>query len=228
MAQRRPDERKVVVSLPIEVLEWIEREAGRKFTSTGVYLRTWIIDAYLEAHDPQAAESTLSGSGSRGARATRSGFKGVHAYGKRWACVVQQNGRSQRLGVYDTAEEAARAYDQYLITRSSDPRAAVNFPHDLDQTRATNAPFVERFAAGQIDDIEWKKWRDSTEGHAVPSTEPLPVLPPSAAKVDASVPLIDRPAKSLYRRDMPPPTPISRPDPIPAEPDEDPDPDRVH
>lgn len=155
-------------------------------------------------------------------RDTRSGFKGVYPYGKRWAAVSHEGGRKQRLGVYDTPEDAARAYDQHLIARSGDPHAAVNFPHGLDELRDASAPFVERFASGQVNDIEWKAWQDATKGHAVPERDgPMPVLPPSAAKVTPSMPLIDRPAKSLYKRDMPPPTPLVRPDPVPAEPDED-------
>lgn len=227
MASRRPEERKVVVSLPLEVAEWLEREAGRKFTSTGHHLRAWVIDAYLEAQDPQAAETTSARGAVRGARATRSGFKGVHAYGKRWATVAHQGGRSQRLGVYDTAEEAARAYDQYLIARAGDPNAAVNFPTPLDQLRDTSAPFVERFAAtGQMNDIEWRQWQDATKGQVVPDPSPMPTVPPSAATIDAKTPLVDRPARSLFKRDVPtptPPTPMIRPDPVPAEPDEGPE-----
>lgn len=227
MASRRADDRKVVLSLPIEVIEWIDREAARKFTSTAQHLRAVIVDLFLEAHELQDAETTSTRSGARHSHATRSGFKGVYPYGKRWATVIHEGGRRQRLGVYDTPEEAARAYDQYLISRSSDPRAAVNFPHELDALRDASAPFVEKLAAGQVNDIEWQQWQQTTRDRAAPSAEPLSVLPASATKVDATTPLIDRPAKSLTRRETLA-TPLVRPDPVPAEPDDDRGSDRFH
>lgn len=229
MTQRLPKERKITISLPFEVCEWIDRRAARQFTSTAQALRSLVVDAYWAGDTPQPTESSSTSAGSRALPATRSGFKGVHTYGKRWAAVAYVSGKRQRLGIYDTPEEAAKAYDQHLIARSGDPRAAVNFPHDLDQLSAASAPFVERLAtAGQLNDIDWQTYQEATRNHVGPATGPMPVMPPSAAKVDASTPLIDRPAKSLLRRDPPAPTPI-RPDPVPAEPDEGPpDPDHVH
>jgi hypothetical protein len=51
---------------------------------------------------------------------------------------------------------------------------------------------------------------------------PLSVHPAgSGPPIDATTPLIDRPAKSLYRRDAAPVPMIQRPDPVPAEPDDD-------
>jgi hypothetical protein len=144
---------------------------------------------------------------STGNAAARSGYKGVYAYGKRWAAVVFNNGVRQRLGVWSTPEEAARAYDAHLVTSmGGDPNAAVNFPTDLDQLRSASTPFVERFATGvPLNDIEWGAWQRGTKGYAVPESEPLAVLPPttSVAKVDAHTPLVDRPATTLYRRSDP-------------------------
>ncbi|MEX2716753.1 MAG: AP2 domain-containing protein [Candidatus Sigynarchaeota archaeon] len=133
---------------------------------------------------------------------TRSGYKGVYAYGKRWAAVAYARGQRLRLGVWDTAEEAARAYDQYLIAQNGDPHAAVNFPHELDELRSASAPFIEQFAArGHLSDIEWEKWQRATHGSSFdPAASPLPVLPPSAAKISPTDPLVDRPARVLYKR----------------------------
>jgi len=131
---------------------------------------------------------------------TRSGYKGVYTYGKRWAAVVHEGGKQRRLGVYDTPEEAARAYDDALTARAGDPLAAVNFPTAQDQLREVSAPFVEKFATGQLTDIEWGTWQRETKDLTVPHTGPLPILPPSAGKPDPRAPLVDRPVKTLFRR----------------------------
>jgi hypothetical protein len=111
------------------------------------------------------------------------------------------------LGVWDTPEEAARAYDTHLVaSMGGDPNAAVNFPTPLDALRDSSAPFVERFAAGPLNDIEWGMWqRETGHNNAVPVPGPLSVLPPTTTvtKVDAHTPLINRPATTLYRRSDP-------------------------
>jgi hypothetical protein len=41
----------------------------------------------------------------------KSGFYGVRADGKRWVALIRFGGKQQRLGIYDTKQEAALAYD---------------------------------------------------------------------------------------------------------------------
>jgi hypothetical protein len=133
----------------------------------------------------------------------------------------------RRLGVYDDAETAARAYDDFLIAQTGDPNAGVNFPTPADGTRATHAPFVERFASGgKLTDIEWGQWKEASKSQPAVSLDDAPLsVAPDGPRIDASTPLIERSVKTLYRRDSVPAIPIAPPsieDPIPAEPDEGP------
>jgi hypothetical protein len=60
---------------------------------------------------------------------TKSGFKGVYSYGKRWAAVIRIDNKQQRIGVYNSPAEAAQAYDTAMVANMcGDPNAAVNFP----------------------------------------------------------------------------------------------------
>ncbi len=160
-------------------------------------------DCFVEITDIRAETrpgSHGSGASMKGPHATKSGYKGVYAYGRRWAAVVRENGGQQRLGTFDTSDEAARAYDAYLVAQAGgDVNAAVNFPTALDTLRDESAPFVEKFATGNLNDLDWASWQRETQGRAVPGTGPLPVLPPSA-QAHANAPLINKPSTTLYRR----------------------------
>lgn len=57
----------------------------------------------------------------------RSGFKGVSRNGGRWRARIQVGEREVALGRYDTAEDAARAYDAAAVEHFGE-FARVNFP----------------------------------------------------------------------------------------------------
>lgn len=196
-----------MISLPDDILAEYSDDAAHLYTGLAEYLRQYLIAG---KRGPQTVTTTPTVT--HGPRASRSGYKGVYAYGKRWEAVTYVGGKRTRLGVYDTAEAAARAYDGYLIGQANgDPNAAVNFPGPADATAAASAPFIEQFASGRkLTDIEWKQWQQQAATGAALDA-PLSVKP-DGPPIDASTPLIDRPAKSLYRRE-PTPTPTPRPDP---------------
>jgi len=199
-----------VISLPDDILAEYGDDASHLYTGVAEYLRQYLI-ASKRGPQTVAAGPTVT----QGPRASRSGYKGVYAYGKRWEAVAYVGGRRQRLGVYDTAEAAARAYDAYLIAQTGDPNAAVNFPGPGDTAAQTNAPFIEQFASGrQLNDIEWKQWQQQQPAATVLDA-PLSVRP-EGPSIDASTPLIDRPSKTLYRRE-------STPTPMRLDPDPDDD-----
>lgn len=61
-------------------------------------------------------------------------FKGVRPRcdGKKWTARVQFNGRGIHLGSFDTAEDAARAYDAKAVELFGE-FAGLNFPADMDE-----------------------------------------------------------------------------------------------
>lgn len=60
-----------------------------------------------------------------------SGFRGVSAHGQcdRWAATIRAEGRGHHLGLFRTAEEAARAYDVAAL-RLHGEFARLNFPDE--------------------------------------------------------------------------------------------------
>lgn len=54
-------------------------------------------------------------------------FKGIRFTGRRWGAHIQTLGRKHNLGLFDTAESAARAYDEAAIDLFGD-FARINFP----------------------------------------------------------------------------------------------------
>lgn len=236
MSAKPPQDRKISVSLPIDVIERFEALAASKRLSTAQYLRRLILEID-EGVIPTPLAAAVTASTAATAAATtvgvlpmlpaagtpalphlgaKSGFKGVYPYGKRWCARATANGKPQRIGSYDTPEQAARAYDAYVVAQAGgDRNAAVNFPGPLDELEAAGVGFIEKFAAGQItSDIDWAAWQRSTQGHAVPQgrNDVLPVLPPGVdpTKVSANTPLVDRPAVTVYRRNGEPTMPSPR------------------
>lgn len=75
-------------------------------------------------------EATRSNNSSNSIRQNKNGFRGVTLVkGKidRWCARIKFKGKFTRLGIYDTKEEAAKAYDKKAIELQG-PFAVLNFP----------------------------------------------------------------------------------------------------
>lgn len=57
----------------------------------------------------------------------KSGYRGVHRYGRRWCASVSEQGQSVVVGVFDDPAKAARAYDVAASQRYGE-FAVLNFP----------------------------------------------------------------------------------------------------
>jgi len=202
--------------LPTAVRRFYEERAQDINLSLDEYLTAKLASDYLfdvgvggvggrPVADIQPATKPSNGKPSNASTATqtalaavKSGYKGVHAYGKLWAAVLYTDGGRHRLGTFRTAEEAARAYDAALVARAGgDPNAAVNFPTATDEALAEATPFIEKLATGSLDDKEWVRWGATP----LPSAA-LPVKRPQNEEPDRT-PLVresSQPPKMLYRR----------------------------
>jgi len=56
-----------------------------------------------------------------------SGYKGVSPYRGRWQATIRVSGKLRWLGTFDTAEEAARAYDDAVLEHRG-RKGVLNFP----------------------------------------------------------------------------------------------------
>jgi len=56
-------------------------------------------------------------------------YRGVRRSGKRWIAAIHPKGKYTRIGTFDTAEEAARAWDIAALAYFGDVGEALNFPH---------------------------------------------------------------------------------------------------
>jgi hypothetical protein len=72
-------------------------------------------------------------------RNNRSGFKGVVKHRRRWTAKAwDETGRKHHIGHFPTAEEAARAYDDYVRPRFGE-LARYNFPREGERSARTSA-----------------------------------------------------------------------------------------
>lgn len=83
-----------------------------------------------------------------GNSATRSGYRGVYPYGKRWAAVVSVNRKQVRLGTYDSPVAAAKAYDLAVKANGGE---TTNRPLNFGEptTPAVLQPYIDRLARGE-------------------------------------------------------------------------------
>jgi hypothetical protein len=186
---------KITLSLPKPVLTWLQESATQRYVSSNEYLRALIVDLYVASQgiharssgSPEAAPSPKStGHNNANFHKTRSGFKGVYPYGRRWAAVISYGGKQERIAVCDTPEEAARAYDQALVERAGgDPRAAVNAVTEKGRAALlVDQPFIEKLARGEhLTDVEMASWKRQTGTvPPAPSTLPVTMTTPSASE----------------------------------------------
>lgn len=173
----------------------VERQLKRQFKHLHVrgqwYRGDLALRQYIEANVVPLTihgEDRLTAPEAKSSTRRKSGYKGVYAYGKRWAAVLSHQGSQQRLGVCDSPDEAARLYDAALVARAGgDPAAAVNFQPGHDDA-ATEAPYIRKLSHGEaLSDIEWATWAHASG----PSAGPAPV--------DDQAPLVQSSPKRLRR-----------------------------
>jgi hypothetical protein len=196
MADRR---HRVTVTLPAPVLAKFLACADRRAISLAEYLRSVLIELSVRLKEgllPEEADtqSLLSQQDVQDAQdASRvtvaaSRYKGVYRYGKRWRAILCKNGSQEHLGVYDTPEEAARAYDNRMAAecKPNDSRT-VNFPDSSDRLRDAVNGFIEKFVAGTMTDADWKAWQ-SVQSNFEPPRDPLEVPIPEPRAADEAEP----------------------------------------
>lgn len=198
---------KITLTLPKPVLTWVQENASKRYMSPNDYLRALIVDLYVSAHGiharslgPSDAETATKSDQRNSANLpkTRSGYKGVYPYGRKWAAVISFGGKQERIAVCSTREEAARAYDQALVERAGgDPRAAINAVTEKGRTALmVDQPFVEKLMRGEtLTDVEVAAWKRATAAAPPSPSSALPVT----AQVQPDQPLAPPVRRQLRR-----------------------------
>jgi hypothetical protein len=216
------------LALPDPIAKWLIEQAEQHFVTPTEYARRLLIDLYVNATQelrepvptpmPSAnVEPSRAATPLPTTRPAKSGYKGVYPYGKRWAAVISDGrGGQQRLGVFDTPEQAAQAYDNALVARAGgDPRATVNFVSATEQAAtAAEAPFMDKLMTGQqLSDIEWAQLSRVGGTVSIPASHPAAAAAsggaPRGGEVEDRTPLVDAAPKRLRKSVAP--TPISSP-----------------
>jgi hypothetical protein len=105
-----------------------------------IYLHRWLMDAPPGVEVDHKNHNTLDNRRSvnlrlatrsqqlaNARRRSRSGYRGVRKIGKRWQARVTNNGVQAHIGYFDSAEDAARAYDAAAVAAHGE-FATRNFP----------------------------------------------------------------------------------------------------
>lgn len=218
---------KITIALPKALMMRVQKDARKSFKSPREYIRDLVINAYVAPPNIKSAPIAPKSAGSEPERAahksskTRSGYRGVYPYGaRRWAAVVSSNGRQQRIAVCDTPEQAAAAYDTWMIANGkTDAGAPPNASAQRTQEAlAVDAPFFNKLQTGQqLSDIEMKQWSQATRAVPTAPSSALPVTINAQPTDGAQAPIV-APIRRQLRRGPGPA--IDRPA---ADPDEQPE-----
>lgn len=206
---RRVRSRKIRVSLPEPVIQWLVSEAEAHHLTTAEYLR--VLTVKLFAHRDRLfllfkrPDRASTNEPTESTEPTRR-YKGVHRYGKRWAAWIwdRERKRNCRIGVFDTPEEAARAYDD--AARAKHGRT-VNFPDEHDKALAAATPFLEKLARGTLSDDDWEVWKATRTPS--PASDRSEIEPKAELEVEPKAERhSDSDASSGYDAPIVPPLPV--------------------
>lgn len=206
---------KITLSLPKPVLAWLQEAADQRYVTSNEYIRGLIVDLYVASQGAHARSyGTVSADSAPNTTAhntpklpgTRSGYKGVYPYGKRWAAVVSLDGKQERVAVCDTPEEAARVYDKVLMERAGgDPRAAVNAVVERGRTAlVVDAPYIAKLQHGEpLTDVELAAWKRASASVPSAPSSTLPVTAGTPFNVDNNEPMTPPVRRQLRRGSAP-------------------------